>query len=470
MSDPLRGILVLNLLLLVSGVALLAGLRGYRSWLELLELLGLALVLGTCSVGVLATLVLIGGGGLPASTIVALCVVVALAGIVLAVLRRRPLPRSLGVLPQRSRGTLVAVVEAVATVAVLMAMFRLARVMPLGGGDSWEFWVPKAKAVYFDGTIDSSFFTSLPGPRYPLFVPTLLALDFRFMGSAFGPELAVQYWFLYAGFVFSAAAVLRRLVPPWLAWMFVGLTAAIPELDARMLGSQADWALDVQFALAALMACWWLRDRERWQLAALAILLAAVISIKQEGLLVACCLYAGLFAGTVRSWRRTWPPLALAGAAAYLVNLPWRIWWGDRHLAEVKPTIGLGEMLSHLHRGWASVHLVLRLLFDHGMWLWIAPLAVVAGVACLTAAGRPRQTGIVYLVTAALGVAGFTYVLWSTPDYQLITAQSATPIPRAVGSIVLFSAVMAPLLIAPLIDSKPAPEVTPAESSVLAEV
>jgi hypothetical protein len=163
-------------------------------------------------------------------------------------------------------------------------------------------------------------------------------------------------------------------------------------------------------------------------------------------------LYVGLAAGTVRSWRRTWPPLALVGAAAYLVNLPWRVWWGDRHLPEDPPlTVGLGQMLSHLHRGWASFHLVLRLLFSYEMWLVLTPLAVAAAIACLTLAGRARETAIIYLVTSVLAVCGFTYALWSAPIYRLIEATSATPATRAVGSIVLFSTVLAPLLIAPLI-------------------
>ncbi len=51
MSETLRGVVLLNLLFLGAGVALLAGLRGWRSWLDLLDTLGLAFVLGTCSVG-----------------------------------------------------------------------------------------------------------------------------------------------------------------------------------------------------------------------------------------------------------------------------------------------------------------------------------------------------------------------------------------------------------------------------------
>jgi hypothetical protein len=451
MSVGVRGIIELNVLFLGSGLALLTGLRGSRTWLELLDSLGLALVLGTCSVGVLATLMLILGAGLSTATIVLLAVLVAAAGLGLSCVRRPSLPRGFGRLPQLSRATIAASIFALATFVVLIAFFRVARVTTLGGGDSWEFWVPKAKVIYFDNSIDSSLFTSLAGPRYPLFVPSLLAMDFRFMGTAYGPALALQYWFLYLGFVLTASSLLRRLVPAWLAWLFVALTGVIPELDGRLLGAQADWTLDMEFAIAALLVFCWLRSRERWLLACFGVVLAAQIATKQEGLLFVGCLFAGLALATLRDIRRTWPPLALAGVAAYLVNLPWRIWWSDHHQPGPLPPGALHQVLAHLHRGWASLHLVLRLLFTYDMWLAFVPLALVAALAGLTLAGPARQTAIVYLTTTLGIVAGLTYILWSDPSLTLDTHQSSTPIPRAVGSIVLFSTVLAPLLIAPLL-------------------
>ncbi len=455
MGQSLRGVLELNALFLVSGLALLWGLRGWRSWLELFDSLGLALVLGLSAVSVLATLVLIAGGGLPTGTILGLCAGVTVAGSALAAAKRRPLPRELGRLRLLSPGTLVAAGIATGTVAILVAFFQVARVMPLGGGDSFEFWVPKAKIIYFFGSIDSQLFTTLPGPRYPLLVPALQAMNFRFMGSAYAPELAAQYWLLYAGFVFAAAMLLRRLVPAWLAWLFVGLTGVIPELDGRLLGSQADWTLDMFFALTALLAISWLRTREPWLLAAGGVVLAAAIATKQEGLLIAGCLGVGIAAATTRAWRSTWPPLIGVGLAAYAVNLPWRLWWGTRSLPAVLPTGGVHELVTHLGRIWPSLHLVLRLLFRYDLWLAFVPLALAAAAAGLTVSGITRETAVIYLVTCTLCVAGFTWILWNDLTYTLDEHQSSTPIPRAVGSIVLFSTVLAPLLIEPLLRRRP---------------
>jgi hypothetical protein len=447
----MTGIVLLNLLFMGAGVVLLAGLRSWDTWIELFDSLGLALVVGTCAIAVLGTLVLIAGGGLPLPTILGLAAAVAAVGVALAVWRHRPLPRRLGSLPRLSAGTIAACIGALGTLAILVALFRLARVMPLGGGDSFENWVPRAKVIYFFGKIDTPLFTGLGGSRYPILVPTLQAMDFRFMGSAFGPELAIQYWFLYAGFVFGAFSLLRRLAPAWLAWLFIALSGVLPQLIGRVLNAQADWALDLPFALSAVLAVVWLREREAWQLACFGILIAAEIATKQEGLLLVGCLYAGIAAASLRDWRRAWPPVAIVGAAAYLVNLPWRIWWGERHLPPVLPTVGLGDLATHLHRGWLSLHLILRLVFNYEMWLAVVPIALVAAVAALTAGTKAREAAVLYLVTAVAAVAGFSYILWDDFTYVLDEQQSSTPMPRAVGSIVLLSTVLAPVLIAPLL-------------------
>ncbi|HEY4346836.1 MAG TPA: hypothetical protein VGM80_04545 [Gaiellaceae bacterium] len=451
MGASMRGVIELNVLFTGTGLFLLWGLRGFRTWVELVESIGLALVLGAAAVGVLATLVLIAGTGLATWTIIGLCAAVAATGALVGRLRRNPLPSGLGTLPPFSAASAVscvaAIVGALALVAVLVAFFRVARVTPLGGGDSYQFWVPKAKVIYFGGTIGGGFFGSLPSPRYPLYVPALQAMDFRFMGSANAPALAVQYWFLYAGFAFASVSILRRMVPAWLAWLFVALTGVIPELDNRLLGAQADWPLDLQFAIAVLLAAAWVRLRETWMLVALGIMLAALIATKQEGLLLAGSLYAGLALATLLDWRRAWPRLLAAGLAAYAVNLPWRIWWGTRSY----PAQSGGFKYIHSARLGPSIHLAVRILFSYPMWLLFVPLALTAAATALTVSGKARTSSILFIGTAVTAFVGFTYVLWSLEPPILDERQSSTPIPRASGSIVLLATVMAPLLIAPLL-------------------
>jgi hypothetical protein len=271
------------------------------------------------------------------------------------------------------------------------------------------------------------------------------------MGSAYAPELGVQYWFLYGGFALAAASLLRRVVPAWLAWGFVALTGVIPELDARMLNAQADWALDVFYALGALAAIVWLRTGERWLLAVFATFAAAAIATKQEGLLFVGSLLFGLLVATARRWRAVWPPLAAASLLAYAVNVPWRIWCGEHHLTATLPTMGLADLLDHVGRLWPSLSLVFRLLFAYDSWLAFVPLALVAALAGTTLRGPARESAVAYLVTTLAVIAGLTYILWDDLTYVLDERQSSTPIPRAVGSVVLLSTVLAPLMIEPLL-------------------
>ena len=125
-------------------------------------------MLGAAFVCVLATLVLIAGSGLSAATIVTLALIGVALGAAFAIWRRRSLPRRLGPLPRPTLGNLVALVAALGSVAILAAMLHLAWTAPMGGGDSFQFWVPKAKVIYYYGTIDTTKFTSLDSPRYPM--------------------------------------------------------------------------------------------------------------------------------------------------------------------------------------------------------------------------------------------------------------------------------------------------------------
>ena len=116
-------------------------------------------------------------------------------------------------------------------VAFLLLDLRLARVLPLGSYDGWWFWIPKAKGIYYYGGLDEQLLRSLPEQAAPLFIPSLQAIDFRFMGSTQAVPLALQYWALFAAFGCAAAAILRRFVPAWLVWPLLALVAFTPAVD-----------------------------------------------------------------------------------------------------------------------------------------------------------------------------------------------------------------------------------------------
>jgi hypothetical protein len=449
MGPVMQGLLELNLLFLAAGLALLWGLRGWQTWLDLLETVGIAFLLGVTASVLLATLVLILGGSLSTAVVLAVCGNVLLAGVVLGIVCRRPLPRTLGELPGMSLATIAAALLSVVSAGILVAFFRLARIMPLGGADSWQFWLPKSRAIFYFGGIDGAFFKTIARPSYPLLVPALQAMDFRLIGSADGPAVAVQYWFLLAGFILAAAALLRRLVPAWLGWLFLALVLVIPQLDQRLLNAQADWTLDLLFVGSALFAICWLRTPEMWLLACYGVMAAGTIATKREGTLFAVCLAAGIVLATLRSWRM-WLPIVGVTAAAYALSIPWLLWWTSRHLVSDNPheqASGLVTPDGHL---WPALHLALRIVFSYDFWLVFVPLAIVAALAALTGGGFGRKLAVIYLSTGLLLVAGFTWILWifgGTLDEQF----QSTPIPRAAGSLALLSTVLAPLLIAPLL-------------------
>lgn len=449
MARSLAGMCAAQALFLVAGLGVVGALRGWRTWSELLRLGGLAYLLGVAAVGVEATLVLIAGAGIGTPVVVALALGTAVACAAIARRRRRPLPGRLAFArPHVDAPWLAGAVFAVVTAVALAMFFRVARLQGNIAYDAWAFWVPKGKAIYFFGGLDEQLFRTLPGPSYPLLVPALQAMDFHLMGAADQTTLALQYWFLFAGFVLAVWGLLRPLVPSVAIWPFLALAAVLPELDKRLLNAQADWPLDIFFAVAALCVALWVVTREPWLLGAYGLLLAALMATKREGQLLAACLLVAALAVTWRAARSAWPRLIGLAVLAFAVNIPWRIWWESRNLLPDTPDSGVGRLSATASRIGPAFRIVLELLFSYDLWSIVVPLALAAAVLLLLR-GDVSLPGL-YLGTTALAVVGFTWILWSIPSLPLDTSP-LTPIPRAVGSLVLLSVAFAPLLVSQLL-------------------
>ena len=445
MSTSIAGVIALNALFTLTGLCLLWPLRGWQSALDVLEHLGVALMLGLAAVCVTSTVVLSLGGSLSFWMIIVICAALAGPAVEIAFLMRRPLPRTLGNLRRPRLSDAPARGFFVLTVAILIAFYRVARVSSFVGYDGYAFWIPKAKAIYFFGGLDKQLFESLANPSYPLLVPSLQAIDFHFMGSADVPNLAFQSWLLLAGFVSASAAILKPLVRPWITWLFLALVTLIPQLYRLLLG-QADWTLDFFFVLAALFLLRWIHSREWWLLTGYGVALAATLATKREGALLGVCLAGGALIATTRGWRRSWPPMLAISAVAFAVNIPWRLWWMSHHLYDVTPG-GIGVLTSTTGRIWPSLKFVLHLLFGYDRWLLPLPIALAAALIGLTRK-IGRETAVFYLSVTLLCVATFVWILWST-GIQLTDDNSVNPMPRVVASLVLLSAVFA----APLVES-----------------
>jgi hypothetical protein len=443
------GVLGLNALFLAVGSTVVWGARGWRRWTDYLWLGGVAYVCGLSAVCVIGTLVLIFGGGMSTAAILVPATGVGVAGIAIGLVRRHRLPPFTR---PRFTGTAFALAPtalAALVVAMLVQLTRVGRMQALTSWDAWAFWLPKAKAIYFFGGLDEHLFRTLAGPSYPLLVPTLDAMNFRFMGSADTRTLAVQYALLAVGLVWAAAGLLRRLAPASVTWLFLATALVLPALDDRLFERTGDWPLDIFFALTSLSLLAWILTKEDWLLVPYCLTFAAMIATKREGALLAACLVVGGVATAGWRTRRAWLGVVGVAALAYLPNIPWRLWWSSRGLQSDAPPGGfLHGTFGHPDRVWPSFRLVLHLLFDYQLWLGVAPIALVAAVLCLRA--LDRRPAVFFLITFALGVVGWAWVNWSDPTYPLSDA-AINPTRRAVGSLVLLSIVAAPVLIGQLL-------------------
>ena len=448
MTHSLAGLVVLNLLFLVAGSGILWGIRGWRTWGEYAALGGAAYMSGLSAVGVLATLIPIYGGGLGVGAILGLAAGVGAAGVTAGAHRRRslpPVPRWPKV-PRSPLGLLSGGI-ALVVVAMLVSFFRVARIQPMTSWDAWAFWMTKAKGIYFFGGLPPWIFEHVAGPSYPLFVPTLAAMNFRFMGAADTTTLGVQWWLLVVGFVWAAAGLLGGIAPPAVTLLFLLTAIAIPELDRRLLERTGDWPLDILFAVAACSLLSWIVTREAWRLAVYGSTLSAMLLTKREGqLLAACLVVGGLVAAGMRNWR-AWVAIAGVAVLAYVPDIPWRIWWSSRGLLSDAPPGGwVHATFGNGSRVLPSFHLVLRLLFAYDLWLAVAPIALIAAALCLLSA-EARPPALFFLVTFGLGIVAWAWVNWSDPAVVITTNAALNPTNRAVGSLVLLSAVAGPVII-----------------------
>jgi hypothetical protein len=442
------GVVALNLWFLVVGVALLNALRGWRSWGELLRDCGLAYMLGVGSTGTVLVWALIVAIPFSAATVVAAGALVALAGVLASVRLHRRLPPLQVRVPALS---LLAAVFAALGIVYCEALFRAGRLAALTEFDGWFFWVAKARAIYFFGDLDRQFFAELPHQGYPPLVPTLEAAAMTFMGSPDVVTLHLQFWFLFVGFVAAVVGLLGSRVRPVFLWTPLLLVLVTPRVSGYALQAQADFLLEELLAVAVLLIGLWLLDRSDWQLVAAAILLAAAMLSKREGVLFGECVVLAAAGATWRQARAAWPRLVAVGLVAALATLPWWILLHVRGLDAETPEAGGIGLFSHLDRAWPSLKLTFSTLFDYHQWLVVIPVAVLA-VAAAFAAGARRLPGYAALLFL-FGAVALTYSTWAFPSIPISKAP-LNPIIRLTGWLVLATAAVVPLVLSDAWDAE----------------
>ncbi len=442
-GHSIGGLLALNALFWLVGMAILFAVRGWRTWGEVGRLAGCAYLVGLVGVVVLGTEVLSLGGDTGLGVVLALCAAAIVAGAAVGRRLGRPLPAATPRLAAREPFLLVGVWCAAVAAVLVESFVRIATTVGVWEWDAWAFWVPKAEGIYYFGGLDPQLFRHLAAPSYPILVPTLEAMDFHFMGSADTVTLRLQFWLLMVGFVLTVAGLLRPAVPLALVWPFLGLMLLMPEFDLRALATQADVTLDYLFVAAALAVALWLVRKEGWYLAVAGVFLAGAMSTKREGVLLAGCLLVAGLLGAVPA-RRGWHLLLGTTVAVYLSTIPWRVWWSGHGFKDETSPVSISDLWRHSDRAWPGFKLVLRLAFNYDSWLVAVPLGVVAAL-LLLAAGR-RLLPVFFFALVGLVAAGFTWIVWSISTLPLNTSDQ-TPLPRAVGALVLLSIALGPLMV-----------------------
>ena len=442
-AHSLFGLFALNLLLFVVGASLLFVLRGWQTWSELLRLSGLAYLLGVATMGSLWVWELVAGIDLSFVSIFVTTLLVCMVAAVGARRLGRRMPRMGALRPGLT--PVAAAVFAALTVVYLEALFRAGRLRALYEFDSWAFWVPKAKAIYYFGGLDHQFFRELPGQSYPPLVPALEAAGFHFMGSPDVVTLHLQFWFLMVGFVAAVAGLLSSRVPALLLWPPLLLLLVTPRIVFDSLQPQGDFLVDQLVAVAALLLALWLIEQRNWLLVATTLLLGGAMLTKREGYLFAGCTVLAALAVTWRNARVAWPRLISVGLVAAAMTIPWRVLLSIRHLEAGTPEAGGTGLFSHFGRAWPSLRLALSALFDFHIWLIVIALAVAAIAAAFAAGARPLAgyAALVFL----FGILALTWITWSFPSLPITKNGALNPIVRSTGFLALTVPALVPLLL-----------------------
>ncbi len=436
------GLVVLNGLVAVCGLALLYALRGLRTWTDVVRLAGLGYLLGLGALGILWTELLVVrvpfGGWTILSSVAAIAAGAVLVG------SRRGMPRPHGwMLPGTVAGTLTGAAGIAAIGLYLEALFGAARLQSLQNFDAWAFWVPKAKAIYFFGGLDEQVFTTAAGPSYPPLLPVLDAAAFHAMGGADVVTLHLQFWFVAVALVAALAGSLAPHVPAWLLVPSLLLVMVVPRFSAGLLAPLADVLVDTFFVLAALSTALWLRDGRGWRLAATAVLLGAAVSTKREGLLLAALVvFSALVGGLLRG--RSVSGVIKVFGFVMAVAIPWQLWYRSRELASDAPDGVVGG--GSFDRGVDALRLSLEVLFDDGLWSVVPTVFAIALVVALFRGDR-RLAGFTGAL-AALVVLGGAWITFAFAEMPITADEAVNPIVRYTGAAVLLASAFTPLLLA----------------------
>jgi hypothetical protein len=439
------GLVALDLLLFVTGMVVIWGLglaRDRRGWVRFA---GLGFIVGWACYGIAATVALTLGSPLGVRTTLGICVALAASGVFI---RRRVGTVELVSAPRYFRlpvGRIFAVLV-FAYLAVLAWRSVPGQADP--NWDSWAFWLPKARSLYYFHGLDSGLggFIHFANQDYPPLGPALEATNFHFMGSTVAAPLQFQHWLFAVAFFAAVAALLRHRVAPELIWPALAAVAFMPRFGSYLGSSLPDETLGMLVALAAVCAALWLLERRLTYVVVMTIFATAAALLKNEGLVYGLSAVLVVAAVAWRQERRRLLAVAVL-AIPILSLLPWKLWLVAHGLSASSAYYSFHDLApSHLVAARArlgtSIVEVAGYLISPSRWLFVVPIALIAVV---FARRQPLLTALVG-VFAACSLSGLLVIYWigSIPlHFWLVTSAE-----RTVMAIVITGGVLIPLLVA----------------------
>jgi hypothetical protein len=431
MAPELAAALIAGAFLLAGAGVLAAVGIAPRGPIAVLGWLCLAYVAGLAATMLVAIALVCAGVAVHAAVLGLASVAVGGAGIAVGLrrgwIRRRPARRGgeFRSLVRRVRGW--GVEEwLTAGIAVVLAGYaalgyRWARGMPLGTWDAWSIWARKATILLDYGTVPTSFFGAhayaFMHPDYPLLVPMLESIWFRFVGGADTQSLHVESWLLFVAALGAAAYLAARVTRPLVWAPLIAFVAIVPAVTGQLMTLYADVPMGLLLMLGALLVGLWLEERRGSLLALATLFLAAAANTKNEGLTSAVCVLGTAFvvsaAMPAAAGRRADLRALLLAVAAFAVAIaPWRLWLAVHHVGGDMP-VGKGLDPAYLADRTNRISPTLKALYaqltDQGSWSFVLPLGIGVVLACLLARTGRRLAAFYGLA----GVAVFLSVVWA---------------------------------------------------------
>ena len=420
----------------LDGVGLLGGLLGGRLGRRLAAI-GLAYMTGLSSVLVIGLLLLSLGVAVTVPVFVVLGVLVGLIGQSVALSRVAGGTRRRewgGWIPTAFRGERdatsrwihrhpLAIPAGIAALIVIGWGYRWAQVTPLSQWDAWSIWARKGMILYHYGTPRLVFFGNgeaywFMHTDYPLLLPLLESIWFRFIGSADTTSLHVEFWLMLVASLAAVAFIASRFAPAKIWVPIVGFIGFVPGITSQLMTMYADVPMGLLLMIGVLLLGVWVAERDRAHLALAALFLGACASTKDEGFTYAVCALAvalilaavtpaerGRRAGDLRA-------IVFAIAAFAAIVAPWRLWLLSHH---IPPDISIGKGLDpgyffgRTDRLKPTLTAVYQQITNQGQWSYLLPLGIAIALGCLLSR-RSARLGAFYAVT---GIGVFLLVVWA---------------------------------------------------------